>query len=469
MYRLVIGRYADQGQAEADAESIRQRGLKAYVKPDGDGILVRVDGFREAAWAQTLQRRVASAGYRDCRVETYAPLRRSAYLSVTVGGTEVPATDLHEIKVGAGPPCQPSTTGAGPPCQPSATLGQPSTTGSLLTVEIPPAAACPYRGALAVRVGPAGRLVVINEVLLDDYLRGVLPLEMDPDFDIEALQAQAVAARTYALTLLAADYRSPDSQFAIRNSQFANSEGYHFAVQNTQAYGGVRAETARTDACVAATRGEVLTFEGSLVNAFFHTVCGGQTEDVINVWGMDAPCLTGVRDGPNPLDNLATPEGIANFLNSHSDSYCRDSPDYRWTVSFSRAQLQVLLERTLPRVLERKDIALGPLEDLRVEERSPNGRVLALAVVGRDHTYVVRRDAIRWLFGTGYAGTAGLKSTLFVIQRSADGSRYTFLGGGWGHGAGLCQQGAQGLARAGRTYEEILRHYYPGAVLTKVQ
>lgn len=440
-YRLVIGQYRDQTTAEEQAGRIRQRGLKAYVRPEGDTVLVQVDGFQKRDWAETLRQRVASAGYPDCRTEPYFPLRRVPGMAVVADENELPGLDWQGLKV--------------TPAE-----------GTLLKVEARNWSSRSYRGTLWVQPGTDGRLAVVNEVCLEDYLKGVVPLEMGPASAAEALKAQAVAARTYALTCLFRDRRENKEMFP---SCAVPASGYHFAVQNTQAYGGVQAENSRTDACVAATRGEVLTFEDQLVQTVFHTVCGGQTEDVSHVWGRPAPCLWGVCDGPSPAGDLASPEGLARFLQTGADSYCRDSPNYRWTVSFSRIQLQNLLGRTLPRVLGRKDIALGPLLDLRVEERSPNGRVEALAIVGRNQTYLVRRDAIRWLFGSGSPGPTGLKSTLFLIQRSADGDRYTFLGGGWGHGAGLCQQGAQGMARAGYTYQEILFHYYPGAVLTKVQ
>jgi len=446
VYRLVIGHYQDRITAEEQAAHIRQRGLKAYVRPEKDAVLVQVDGFQQRSWADTLQRRVASAGYPDCRVEPYFPLRRVPGMVAVVDENELPCPDWQGLKV--------------TPAE-----------GTSLAVESRTWTRRSYRGTVRVQLGTDGQLVVVNEVSLEDYLRGVLPLEMGPGFAPEALKAQAVAARTYALSCLFRGERENEetaSSCPVPNPALPTS-GYHFAVQNTQAYGGIQAENNRTDACVAATRGEILTFQGQLVQTVFHTVCGGQTEDVRHVWGRPAPCLGGVWDSPSPVEDLASPEGLARFLQTGSDSYCRDSPAYRWTASFSRSQLQNLLGRTLPQVLGRKDIALGPLLDLRVEERSPNGRVEALAVVGRNQTYVVQRDAIRWLFGSGRPGPTGLKSTLFLIQRSPDGSRYTFFGGGWGHGAGLCQQGAQGMARAGHTYEEILLHYYPGAVLTKVE
>ncbi|HIE50770.1 MAG TPA: SpoIID/LytB domain-containing protein [Armatimonadetes bacterium] len=450
-YRLCLGLYPQRSRAESVAEEVQRRGLRTRVERIAGGFAVQVNDLTSRSWAETLCQRVRKAGYSEARVQSYSVPRTETRLAVRVDGQPLEVAGLLSLSV---------TPLTDQPLALTLRLAQGRVTGPKR-----------YRGGFEVRAQPKQGLLVVNTVTLDDYLRGVVPLEMGPRTPWAALRAQAVAARTYALARLA--------------RQAAPT--YDFIASHTQQYGGVAVETESTNRAVAETRGEVITFYGRLIHAFFHASCGGRTEDAANVWGVTEPCLVGVQDAPPvprsssvtrpaggegkeiapvkgdrgwSVESLAEPEAIRDFLRRRGGSYCAHRPFYRWKVTYSRAELEERLRRTLPRVLHRPGLSLGGLKGVHVQARSVNGRVQVLEIADERHTYRIAGDRIRWLFGTGRPDERGLRSTLFVVGRV--GERYHFWGGGWGHGVGMCQQGAQGLAEAGRDYRAILQHYYPG-------
>ncbi len=275
--------------------------------------------------------------------------------------------------------------------------------GALLYVGIRP-----YRGILELRRG-GGRLVVINEVPLEEYLYGVLPMEVDPRWPEEALKAQAVAARTLAVHSL---------------NRFA-AEGYDVrATTDTQVYGGAGVEDPRTSAAVEATRGQVVVYGGRPIFAAFHSDSGGHTESSEYVWGGRYPYLRGV---PDP--------------------YSAGSPAHHWVVRLDAASLEELLRRA--------GYGVAGIAEVQVAEVTPSGRAGTVRIRGAHGTLVVRGTDLRAAVGVGV-----LRSTLFTV-RGGDGV-FEFAGRGSGHGVGLSQWGARGLAAAGRSYREILTYYYTG-------
>ena len=297
-----------------------------------------------------------------------------------------------------------------------------------------------YPGAFEFRLLPDGALAAINVVPLETYLEGVVPKEMGrPAREAsEALKAQAVAARTYALKRLGS---RPEMGFDV------------YGTIQDQAYLGVPdvADSLAIRA-VRETRGEALLFNGYLIDAFYHSTCGGQTARVEEVFdGPPAPYLTVVSD--------ARPDG---------DGYwCQASRYFRWTETFDRAELQSRVARNLPRIVPVPREGAGALHDLDLLRTTAEGRAMSMRVETSTGSYQVGENRIRELF----ADSAGrlLRSTLFLFrpQRNRAGIEELVLtGGGWGHGVGMCQVGAMGRARGGQRYRTILGAYYPGAVVT---
>lgn len=275
-----------------------------------------------------------------------------------------------------------------------------------------------FRGT--IKIGADGTMT--NVLDFEEYLAGVVPGEVPSYFPGESLKAMAVVARTYGVSHLG------------RHQDYDVCDTVH-----CQVYKGLGQEAASTNQAVADTSGELLTFEGQPVNALFHAVCGGHTAASVEAWpgGVGKPYLTSRDDG----------------------NYCAQSGRYRWREEYSAKELAEKLRLSLQNTRSSEFQGLSSLTELRVTERSPSGRVKVLSITSPEKTYLVEGDSIRWLFSGGKIGTAGLQSTLFEIEKN--GERYVIKGGGWGHGVGLCQQGASGRAKAGQSYEQILSHYYP--------
>jgi stage II sporulation protein D len=295
-----------------------------------------------------------------------------------------------------------------------------------------------YAGALEVRPGPGGATLV-NELPLEEYLRGVVPHEMPAgEESLEALKAQVIAARTYALKRLG-------SRAELGFDLFAD-------VQD-QVYGGLGEAGTAADRALAETRGRVLLSGRHLIDAYYHSTCGGSTAAVEEAFPLPpVPYLVSVEDR----------DGRGGF-------FCAGSRYFRWQASFEREQLEALLARNLPRFVTLPRAGVGTLTDVAVAASSQGGRVLALRVETTTGNYQVARNDVRWIFAAG--ASPGLRSTLFLLRkerRRGFVDAITLTGGGWGHGVGMCQVGALGRAAAGAGHAEILAHYYTGTNLERL-
>jgi stage II sporulation protein D len=293
-----------------------------------------------------------------------------------------------------------------------------------------------YAGSLEV-LQRADGLTAVNELPLEEYLRGVLGREMPAgEHALEALKAQAVAARTYALRRLG-------SRVELGFDLVAD-------VQD-QVYGGDAGATPAGDRALAATRGRVLLAGDHLVDALYHSTCGGATAAVEEAFPRPpVPYLRSVDDA-----------------NGNGAFYCAGSRYFRWQALYGAEQVQRLLARNLGRFVAVPPGGPGELVDIEVVATSPAGRVQALRLETTAGRFQVARDDVRWLFAEG--ASPGLRSTLFLLRKRRSRGRLsqlTILGGGWGHGVGMCQMGALGRAAAGADAGEILGHYYRG---TRVQ
>ncbi len=295
-----------------------------------------------------------------------------------------------------------------------------------------------YRGDAIVQARPSGRVTAVNVVDMETYLLGVVPREIGkvgPEL-LEAAKAQAVAARTYAVKYLG---RRRELGFDV------------FATVQDQVYGGAGDEHDPVTQAVRATAGEILSFDGRPIEAYYHSTCAGQTAAIDEVWNeRPVPYLVSVRD----VDPAS------------GEAFDRSSSRFRWTQRWTAEQINTVLGRTL-RDSVRGGGSVGQLRDMRVLERTPSGRVRAMRIETTGGTFTVGRDRVRWILLTP-AGAA-LNSSKFDVEvtRGADGraSEVVATGGGWGHGIGMCQVGAMGRARAGQDYRAILAAYYPGTRL----
>lgn len=294
-----------------------------------------------------------------------------------------------------------------------------------------------YRGTVLLH-GTAGGVTAVNQVDLETYLRGVVPLELGrarPRHDMEAMKAQAVAARTYAMRRLGQS-RHPDFDL--------------FGSVLDQAYGGARAEDALATEAVQATRGEVLMYGGQVIEAYYHASCGGRTAAVEEVWNAASlPYLRSVSE--------AKPGG---------GSYCEGSGGLRWTETWSAPALLNTLRGTLFTGDRRSE--LTRVDSVVVTGRSSSGRVAELTFWTNLGEERVRGDSIRWVLRPEPDRILG--STGFELETRRDGGVVQVIanGTGRGHGVGLCQGGALGRARSGQPYREILSAYYPGTRLVRL-
>jgi stage II sporulation protein D len=307
-----------------------------------------------------------------------------------------------------------------------------------------------YRGSIELFATDRGVLAV-NRLGVEDYLRGVVPLEIGTVGEPEraALEAQAVAARSYTYVRLDDPDRPP-----------AGPRYDLVATVTDQVYGGRDAENPVADEAVDATSGEVITYGGRVVNAPYHSACGGTTAEPEDVW----------REAPEPYL-----QRVSDRIPGTDHYYCEGSSHFRWTRTFTRSELADVMARYLRRYAEPGSTAghsasgVGTIRAVTVEELTPSGRVGSLAVTTSRTTYHVRGNDIRFVLRE--PNDEILHSTYFLIRdepvRDGAVAGLTLEGRGNGHGVGMCQWGAIGRARAGQDYRTILQTYYPGTTLVR--
>lgn len=268
------------------------------------------------------------------------------------------------------------------------------------------------RVELAMDGGGRDRVSAINRLPLETYLLGIVGSEMSPEWPIEALKAQAVAARTYAMQrhmMMRAANKPYDLESSVISQVYKGAERIRPSV--------IRA--------VRETRGEVLSFRHGLVEALFHSTCGGRTRSARSAFGRDVP-----------------------YLVERECKWCRDSTRLKWELSLPLAQLSRRLEgaklaRGRVERFERKEGA----QLVDVKEKKGARRITARAA----------REAIGFSVLYSEAFTAVTKGSTVQIE-----------GKGFGHGAGMCQWGARGMALAGKKHLQILEHYYAGARVKRI-
>jgi stage II sporulation protein D len=271
-----------------------------------------------------------------------------------------------------------------------------------------------YRGKLEIRPADKG-LLVVNELPLEDYLVGLINCEISSQWPIEAVKAQAVIARSYAMY-----------QKAARKTSLYQLES---SVMD-QVYEGSDIEDSRAARGVKETLGEVLTFDAKVIQSFYHSNCGGHTEASENVWGAAIPYLSGV-----------------------DCKYCLLAPSVKWEQLISLKKLETSLKSG--------GFPVPGLKEIKCGARNRSGRIKDISLVHGKGTSVV--SAVNFRKAVGYTV---IRSTNFEVKVVGEDVR--FSGSGYGHGVGLCQWGAKQRAGDGFEYREILTYYYPGAKLEKI-
>ncbi len=322
-----------------------------------------------------------------------------------------------------------------------------------------------YRGRAEVGANSSAALAGINELPLEEYLYGVVPRELSPNIwpEVEALKAQAVAARTYAM----------------RGLGKRRADGYDlFATVTDQVYGGFQDEHPVSNRAVDETAGIVATYQGRLIEALFYSTSGGFTANNEESFASaPVPYLRAVPDAQrgNSLNNgnfkELTKGATANDLRkpNPSDFESGWSTYHRWTFDWTPDELRQVLSawqgRDVGKVLAVNDV-----------QRGPSGRLIEIEFATETGSYTARQGAIRSaLRSINTAGSyVNLPSTLFFIEPTTEKTSdvitgWTVWGGGFGHGVGMSQTGAVGQAEKGRSFREILFHYYRGIALETLE
>lgn len=305
-----------------------------------------------------------------------------------------------------------------------------------------------YRGSFLIL--PRGeKLTIVNDVPVEEYLLSVVPSEMPFAWPAEALAAQAVAARTETYAKWG---RHAKDGFGV------------CATQHCAVYRGLTGEKTPTTAAVQTTRGWILRApDGRPSDAVYAANCGGFGSAAGAIWGT-GDAAGGACDVPHDEDPRwsglpADPDLRDRFVFERPPSYCAHrayAASYRWTRGYDASELERQLQRRFP--------SLGALVDVRPGARTPEGWVISITVSGTGESREVKRDAIRPALMT-------IRSNAFVLLHLPAGGaapeQYVLVGAGWGHGAGMCQDGAYGMAKRGFDWKAILRHYYRGATLER--
>jgi stage II sporulation protein D len=265
-----------------------------------------------------------------------------------------------------------------------------------------------FRGNIQFIKNSNGRLSVINHIDLEDYVKGILYHEASHYWPMEALKAQAIVCRSYAV------YQMQENKLKDFD---VTSDIY------SQVYGGRASERYRTNKVVEETAGQILSYQGKVIPAYFHATCGGYTEDASLLWNVDITPLKGV-----PC------------------AFCKDSPHFSWHY--------VLSLKEIAEGLQKAGYATGKIKEIVPLTQDKSGRITELKIISLTGETRISAKDFRNIIGPNI-----IRSTNFKVS-IAD-SDAVFEGFGWGHGVGLCQWGAYFMAKLGYSAAQILKYYYP--------
>ena len=346
-----------------------------------------------------------------------------------------------------------------------------------------------FEGNLRLVGRADGTVTAINEISVEEYLKSVISSEMSAEAPVELLKAHAITSRSWLVAMLEraktttsatpTGWKTPAE--IIRWYTREDHDIYDVcADDHCQRYQGVtKIISPAVNDVVEQTRGVFLVYGGEICDARFYKACGGLTEEFRSSWEeTDVPYLQTVADSPTHYPPVRTEQDAEQWILSRPEAYCntedplilsqilpsfdQETTDFfRWKVEYERKELEELL-------YQKSGIDFGTLLDLVPIQRGPSGRIVRLKVVGTKASIVVGKDLEirRWL------SPSHLYSSAFLVRAERDSagipSRFVLHGAGWGHGVGLCQIGAAIMAVKGIRADEIVRHYFPGAVLQKI-
>lgn len=333
-----------------------------------------------------------------------------------------------------------------------------------------------------------GEVRAVNRLPVEDYLVSVISSEMSATSSLELLKAHTIISRSWLYAQLQRSEKVQQSVLGWENEDeiirwYAREDHTLFdfcADDHCQRYQGItRAANPNVERAVRETNDIVLKYDGEVCDARFSKCCGGVTERFSACWeNEDYDYLRALRDcgDDEPLPDLTNEASAREWIESEPMAFCSNADKgvlsqvlngydqetndfYRWRVEYTQERLSQLIKR-------RSGVDFGTIIDLQPVERAASGRLVKLRVVGSKRTVTVGKELEirRWL------SESHLYSSAFVVDKvEKDGVPCLVLkGAGWGHGVGLCQIGAAVMGEKGYTYEQILKHYYPGAVLEKV-
>ena len=337
-------------------------------------------------------------------------------------------------------------------------------------------------------------ICAINELPVETYLTSVISSEMRATSSLELLKAHAVISRSWLLAQM--EQRKAENNNVEKQPSFFKTDEEivrwydredhkRFDVcadDHCQRYQGItKAANKHVVEAIQQTAGEILTRHGEICDARYSKCCGGAVEEFQYCWkNIKKPYLQALPDtlpDTRPLPDL-TDEAVARqWILSSPDAFCNTTDQkvlsqvlndfdqettdfYRWTQTYSQAELKQLLE-------EKLEVQFGDIIDLVPLSRGKSGRIYRLKIVGKERTLIIGKELeIRRALSKSH-----LYSSAFIVEKAdiKDGVPQKFIikGAGWGHGVGLCQIGAAMMGKQGYRYEEILLHYYKGAEITK--
>ena len=335
-----------------------------------------------------------------------------------------------------------------------------------------------FRGSLRL-LADGGKIWAINDLPVEDYLESVISSEMSAQSSLPLLMAHAVISRSWLMSQIDGN-TAPNTQASHGDAfirWYDHTDHTLFDVcadDHCQRYQGITKETSPNVAeAIRRTRGELLTYGDEICDARFSKCCGGAMEEFQYCWDdTPKPYLKGIGDTPEAtIPDLTVEENARQWILSSPKSFCnttdkrilsqvlndydQETTDfYRWRVSYTQEELSKLVEKKL-------GAGLGTITDMRPLKRGTSGRICELRITGTKKTIVVGKELeIRRALSESH-----LYSSAFVVEKQGD--NFTLIGAGWGHGVGLCQIGAAVMGDKGYAYNEILRHYYPGAEIEK--
>ena len=331
-----------------------------------------------------------------------------------------------------------------------------------------------YRGVFEFTKSPTkeNTFSVVNVLDIESYLRGVVPNEMPVSFGLEALKAQAVAARNYVLKPREKNYHNFDVGDSVAS----------------QVYFGAGTEQDLSDKAIVETEDIVAMYNGELILALYSSTAGGHSENYENVFAdcnsknfntAAIPYLKGVPDNNN-VPRLETEGDVKNFYLSTPTTFDNKSPYFRWTREWTPEELEEVLQKTLKscsntcyvRPSFNEGDKIGKIQDIRVLRRGVSGKIMVMEIItnkGSDkNAYVLQKELIiRQIFKKDNKNLPSA-NVVFDFERDEKDNlkKITAIGGGFGHGVGMSQFGAGMMGAMGYSYDEILKHYYSGIEIT---